>query len=379
MGPHDIFVMFNTAMDWPLSREEKKAQLLRLYSEDVQTADTLLHSGERTLEALRKELDEVRYAAGFPCNSEKLASTPKCTEDTEIQRLRAAVENAAAVLRAILPQQDDSDVIASAGATEAVRRKRKSLGSSAEQQSPLSALKKPSSRRNSRGFDLPRVSFTEEECSTKGFDAAIVPEVAEEQEPMFEPEPSEVDATSCSNLDAQVGPAASALNWLYDVVTQTSSEMHGDGSECQIYNADIGDCDGSARQRSSNPALLSCIAARPARSLDHTPGGMLHQDTSCARRDLRLLTDAAVFGRSSPDSEYRQLKESFSADCLPGAGMQKSASCRSRSEENRKESCRDESDLKVRPDTLTEHASVFSQRQGCRRARLRSGLHGYLL
>lgn len=110
--------MFATAMDWPLSREEKKTQLLRLYNDDVRAADSMLCSGNRALEALRAELEAVRAAAGIqktareiPCssmvNEQDLPATPSQIADSEVQRLRQAVENASAVLRAILPQDDE--------------------------------------------------------------------------------------------------------------------------------------------------------------------------------------------------------------------------------------------------------------------------------
>jgi len=92
-------------MDWPLSRNEKKQQLLRLYNGDVQAADSMLSSGDKALEALREELEAVRRAAGVqkaqPCEAKLEAAE-------EVERLRAAVESAAAVLRAIVPPQEDS-------------------------------------------------------------------------------------------------------------------------------------------------------------------------------------------------------------------------------------------------------------------------------
>lgn len=109
--------MLTTAMDWPLSREEKKTQLLRLYSDDVRAADSMLCSGNRTLEALRAELQAVRSAAGVqktaletPCTSSVEEDHPIASsriDDSEVQRLRQALESASAVLRAILPQDDE--------------------------------------------------------------------------------------------------------------------------------------------------------------------------------------------------------------------------------------------------------------------------------
>jgi len=111
-----------------MSREEKKSQLMRLYNEDVRTADSMLCSGNKALEALREELDAVRCAAGVPKTARRNATDslacraalpPKHGSD-EVERLRQAVESAAAVLRAILPtDDDDSDPLGSAGVAEA--------------------------------------------------------------------------------------------------------------------------------------------------------------------------------------------------------------------------------------------------------------------
>lgn len=115
-------------MDWPLSREEKKHQLLRLYNDDVKAADTMVESGNKALEALREQLDAVRHAAGIhqsPCKAPAADTIPmlempaqaplprkaEATQD-EVERLRQAVESAAAVLRAILPTPDDDDSVA---------------------------------------------------------------------------------------------------------------------------------------------------------------------------------------------------------------------------------------------------------------------------
>jgi hypothetical protein len=94
------------AMDWPLSREEKKSQILRLYNDDVRAADNMLSSGEAALEALRDELDTVRRAAGI--NKPSIPKTTSPAHDCEVERLRSAVESAAAVLRAILPPSEDT-------------------------------------------------------------------------------------------------------------------------------------------------------------------------------------------------------------------------------------------------------------------------------
>lgn len=93
-----------------MSRDEKKRQLVRLYSGDVQAADAMLSSGEKTLEALRDELDAVRRAAGVKqALPDSTASPRTASTNAEVERLRLAVENAAAVLRAIVPSEDPDD------------------------------------------------------------------------------------------------------------------------------------------------------------------------------------------------------------------------------------------------------------------------------
>jgi len=103
--------MPTSAMDWPMSRDEKKRQLVRLYNGDVQAADAMLSSGEKTLEALRDELDAVRQAAGVKKQAlpDPTASPRTAATNAEVERLRVAVESAAAVLRAIVPAEDPED------------------------------------------------------------------------------------------------------------------------------------------------------------------------------------------------------------------------------------------------------------------------------
>jgi hypothetical protein len=106
-------------MDWPLSRDEKKEQIIRLYNDDVCAADCMLSSGEAALEALRDELETVRLAAGIRTVAAKKPGNKSNHSDAEVERLRGAVETAAAVLRAILPSQSDPDE----GISEAVSGK----------------------------------------------------------------------------------------------------------------------------------------------------------------------------------------------------------------------------------------------------------------
>lgn len=105
-----------------MSRDEKKRQLVRLYTGDVQAADAMLSSGNGTLEALRDELDAVRQAAGVKkALPDSTASPRSAASNAEVERLRRAVENAAAVLRAIVPLEDPDDVAGDEGAHSPTR------------------------------------------------------------------------------------------------------------------------------------------------------------------------------------------------------------------------------------------------------------------
>mmetsp|Transcript_20956 Transcript_20956/g.39389 ORF Transcript_20956/g.39389 Transcript_20956/m.39389 type:complete len:285 (-) Transcript_20956:159-1013(-) len=56
-------MMSRPSLDWPLSKEEQKKRIMRLYDKDVQAANELLHSGEEALkvalQALHKKLKET--------------------------------------------------------------------------------------------------------------------------------------------------------------------------------------------------------------------------------------------------------------------------------------------------------------------------------
>jgi len=48
------------SLDWPLSRDEKKSHVMRLFEKDVQSANQLLESQEEALEAVSQELSTLR-------------------------------------------------------------------------------------------------------------------------------------------------------------------------------------------------------------------------------------------------------------------------------------------------------------------------------
>jgi hypothetical protein len=104
----------------------------------VKAADIMLSSREPALEALREELDAVRRAAGIqklvqdaPIE-EASENTRTTAADAEVERLRMAVESAAAVLRAIVPPPHESDIVSSEGSSTRVRAR--SEGSARESQ-----------------------------------------------------------------------------------------------------------------------------------------------------------------------------------------------------------------------------------------------------
>jgi len=159
--------MFNTALDWPLSREEKTRQLLKLYNDEVKTADNMLCSGEKTMEALREELDAVRSAAGMRKAVEKTSETitsdglgeapPQAGEGETVKRLLQSFENAAALLRAMLPMQNDDDDDAVREATPPKARAR----SEGAARQPAAVALRPALCRTPRNPSRPkrRVSF----------------------------------------------------------------------------------------------------------------------------------------------------------------------------------------------------------------------------
>lgn len=49
-------------LDWPLSHEEKKGCVMRLFDKDVRAANDMIRSGEEKLQALKEELEEARAA-----------------------------------------------------------------------------------------------------------------------------------------------------------------------------------------------------------------------------------------------------------------------------------------------------------------------------
>eukprot|EP00930_Biecheleria_cincta_P045844 TRINITY_DN31595_c0_g1_i1.p1 TRINITY_DN31595_c0_g1~~TRINITY_DN31595_c0_g1_i1.p1 ORF type:complete len:301 (-),score=39.51 TRINITY_DN31595_c0_g1_i1:125-1027(-) len=187
----------DSALDWPLSQDEKKAQIMRLYNEDVRAADRMLSSGEQALEALRDELEAVRQAAGVSkavkdtlSEADEIVALPKTigigVADLEVERLRSAVASAAAVLRAIAPIPEDSDTEIVDSACWNARGRARSEG--AERDRTAAALRPAlcqTPRSKSREGKARRVSFgrqPEEEPPN----VCQLPQHSREEGPLFE-------------------------------------------------------------------------------------------------------------------------------------------------------------------------------------------------
>jgi hypothetical protein len=228
------FEMAELCLDWPLSKEEQKKQVLKLYDKDVRAANELLHSGEAALKALRDELRTVRSAGTLEkgvsrtneprtveylkvapepeeeastegnCNVKKASveSISKATADEAIAtaeaaaRLQLAIVDAAAALAALLGTKSMPTVLAGMGLVpdepksserssdimEARQRARsEGTGRAAEP-----ALVKGERRRRSRGGERLRVSFSgpcDEECNLS------VPNLSRRSDVVEEPDP----------------------------------------------------------------------------------------------------------------------------------------------------------------------------------------------
>lgn len=68
------------AMDWPLSRDEKRACVLRLYESDVQAANALIRTKDREIRAASKELQHTRRMS----LDSKLSQCPQPSDSQEL-------------------------------------------------------------------------------------------------------------------------------------------------------------------------------------------------------------------------------------------------------------------------------------------------------
>jgi len=98
------------SLDWPLSREEKKSRVLRLYDADVQAANQQLQAGEVKLEVLRGELKAIRRASGSSNSSGRLSAccAPE-NEEASGRKLQRSSSSSMVSTVASLPAHNDTE------------------------------------------------------------------------------------------------------------------------------------------------------------------------------------------------------------------------------------------------------------------------------
>lgn len=163
-----------SALDWPLSREEKKTRVLQLYDRDTRAADQLLRTGEEALEALRVELRRIRET--FPKRRDDVARQTQCDKEVidesdsgssspertpvphPLDEANAAlfkvVSDASSVLAACLTMEESQDL-------ESASPKPRAKSEGQRVLHPLTTSRRP---RRSRGGDSTpkRVSFADD-------------------------------------------------------------------------------------------------------------------------------------------------------------------------------------------------------------------------
>lgn len=168
-------------LDWPLSTEEKKGCVLRLFDKDVQAANELIRCSEEKLESLQMQLAKVQptgcgatdeHAAHLMStppsklsNKIKVVAAPALADidtddpDDAAEKLRAAIATATAALQALESKKgkkDQSNVESDLMTTPQGPQRARSEG-------PLVGILCKEPRRRSRGSSLGgeqrRVSF----------------------------------------------------------------------------------------------------------------------------------------------------------------------------------------------------------------------------
>lgn len=215
------------ALDWPLSREEKKSRLLYLYDQDVKVLNDAQRFDELRIEVLRTELRAAHRRGDMPFQKpsgrrslqehqelprtasggcpEVLMRSPQDHVRRELGVERSAdpaegaldhlkqvfgfakdaVDDGFAALGSLWRNAVQDDSGSDDGAYPTKPRARSEGARVRELAAP--ALKKPNSRRNSRGGPPMRVSFACADSDDEGRQEAT--RRSEEQEPMGEPEP----------------------------------------------------------------------------------------------------------------------------------------------------------------------------------------------
>jgi len=150
-------------MDWPLSREEKKRQMLQLYDREEQEqkrTDSALISGQAALARMKAELETVKSKSKALVDHQQGLS-----EDS--QRLWQALEAVSAVFRAVVPTEGEDDQHDDEPCMERrARSANTTIRASAEAapQQPTRPLKSRTPRNSLTGRKR-RVSFGKEEST----------------------------------------------------------------------------------------------------------------------------------------------------------------------------------------------------------------------
>jgi hypothetical protein len=93
------------ALDWPLSRNEKKSHVLRLYDRDMRAANSLLQTGDSALSALRQELQHMKAIVADPVKS----STSLCDENSNTELVEHKLATLSKVEVAKIPRRPSAD------------------------------------------------------------------------------------------------------------------------------------------------------------------------------------------------------------------------------------------------------------------------------
>lgn len=169
------------AMDWPLSRAEKRHQVMQLYDKEEQMGNDMLVSGQAALARMKAEIEMIKNKSRALANEQQGLS-----EDS--QRLWQALEAASAVFRAVVPASVEDECSGDEGAADV--RRTKSAGalrttSSKAPEKPSAVSKKPRTPRSSLKGKERRVSF-----GTETEDVSRL-SVVSKAETVCEPEPEE--------------------------------------------------------------------------------------------------------------------------------------------------------------------------------------------
>jgi len=90
------------AMDWPLSRAEKRHQVLQLYDREQLMTDSVVMSGQAALARMKDEIEAIK-------NRSKILVGEQQGLSEDSQRLWQALETVSGVFRAVVPPTEEDD------------------------------------------------------------------------------------------------------------------------------------------------------------------------------------------------------------------------------------------------------------------------------